>query len=193
MRPRQNGRHVIYDTLKFVFIALLIITPFRFYVAQPFIVSGASMAPTLEPNEYLVIDELTYQFEQPKRGDVIIFRYPLDPSIFFVKRIVGLPGETVDIQGGVVSVRTAMNPTDHQLLEPYAASKKTDAERSSITLADNEYFVMGDNRDQSSDSRIWGPVQKKFIIGRAFIRLYPFDRTGILPGAYGFPETQATH
>lgn len=185
---RQNPRRgsVFVGFLKFAIVAFLIVTPFRFFVAQPFIVSGASMEPTLDPREYLVIDELTYRFEEPARGDVVIFRYPLDPDVFFIKRIIGLPGETVQIRDGAVFVQSA-GGTAIQLNEPYVPAGNNKKESSLITLADDEYFVLGDNRGASSDSRVWGPLTKELIVGRALIRLFPFNEASVLPGKYVFP------
>ena len=100
-------------------IALVFVLPFRWFVAQPFIVSGASMAPTFAPNQYLIIDEMSYSFTPPKRGDVVVFRYPLDPSFFFVKRIIGVPGDTIDIDHGKVFVSMKNATTSHELIEPY--------------------------------------------------------------------------
>jgi signal peptidase I len=179
-------RKLTYDLVKFVFIALLIITPFRFYVAQPFIVSGASMIPTLHQGEYLVIDELSYRFDTPKRGDVVIFRYPLDPAIFFIKRVVGLPGERVEVKSGIVFIQGPGDSLGARLDEPYRTSLKDNHADISIKLDEHEYFMLGDNRDASSDSRTWGPVHDRFIVGRAFMRLFPFSKAEMLPGKWEY-------
>lgn len=174
--------HPFFELVQFAFIALLIVLPVRWFVAQPFIVSGASMENTFHTDEYLIIDQLTYHFEEPKRGDVIVFRYPKDPSKFFIKRVIGIPGDSLDIQGDVVNI-TEKDGTKLTLKEPYIKSM---AENTSVTesLGDREYFVMGDNRDASSDSRVWGVLNKDKIIGRAFLRLIPFSKADIFPGAY---------
>lgn len=146
------------------------------------------MAPTFEQNEYVVIDKISYRFVEPQRGDIIIFRYPLDSSQFFIKRIVGLPGEEVSIQGGVITV-TGGDGVAHILDEPYRSSSMKN--RSSVTkLADDEYFVLGDNRLASADSREWGPLQKKFIVGRALVALFPLRDASLYPGDYTFPSRQ---
>lgn len=147
-RPRASG---FWEIIRFVFLTLIIVIPIRSYVAQPFIVSGLSMAPTFDDGEYLIIDELSYLFRRPERGEVVVFRYPLDQSKFFIKRVSGLPGETVATNNG-----------------PYR-------------LGPDEYFVLGDNREMSLDSRVWGPVSEKLIRGRAFLRLFPFRRLAYLP------------
>jgi signal peptidase I len=169
----------------FVFIVFAIVTPFRYFVAQPFIVSGASMVPTFHPREYLVIDRMSIRSHEPKRGDVVVFKYPLDPSTYFIKRIVGLPGETIVIEGDEVRVARA-GETPHALNEPYR-NKMSDAP-TEITLKNDEYFVMGDNRSESADSRVWGPLQKRYIIGEPVMRLFPFSEIEMDPGAYEFVE-----
>jgi len=177
----QKSKHPLVEVIEFAIIALLIVLPVRWFIAQPFIVSGASMEDTFHSGEYLIIDQITYRFEAPERGDVVVFRYPQDPSKFFIKRIIGLPGDTIDIQGNVVTLTT--QEETWVLNEPYIKSM---AENTTLneTLGEREYFVMGDNRDASSDSRVWGVLQKDKIIGRAFMRLYPFTDAEILPGEY---------
>ena len=159
-------------------IVSAVVIPFRYFVAQPFIVSGASMVPTFNPHEYLIIDRWTYRSETPERGEVIIFKYPLDPSIFFIKRIIGLPGETVRIEGGEVKIVTG--DREIALEEPYRNGEMK--EDSSFTLAGDEYFVLGDSREASSDSRVWGPVKERYLVGRPAVRLFPFSRAELLPG-----------
>ena len=182
--PTQDGSsiHPLLELAQFAFIALLIVIPVRMFIAQPFIVSGASMENTLHTNEFLIIDEISYRFEDPERGDVIVFRYPNDPSKFFIKRVIGLPGETIDIQGNVVKI-IENDSREVTLNEPYI---KTMAENTSLTetLGDREYFVMGDNRDASSDSRVWGVLNREKIVGRALFRLFPFSKIDVFPGKY---------
>jgi signal peptidase I len=170
------------EIIRFSIIALLIVVPIRMFIAQPFIVSGASMADTFHTGEYLIVDQLTYHFNQPSRGDVVIFRYPRDPSKFFIKRIIGLPGDTIIIEDAKVTIINEENPQGMTLDEPYIRSMRP-ANRLEETLGDREYFVMGDNRDESSDSRMWGVLQEERIIGRAFLRLFPFDTVSVMPGA----------
>lgn len=169
-----------------VILAVLIVIPIRIFIAQPFIVEGLSMYPTFKDKDYLIIDELTYRLEEPKRGDVVVFRYPGNPSIFYIKRIIGLPGESVKINKGVVSV-THADGTTTTLSEPYVVAE--DATYTlDATLGTEQYFVMGDNRPKSSDSRVWGPLPKADIIGRAYVRVFPFAQAGILPGSIVLPQ-----
>lgn len=185
-RPRSRVGSIFLDVGKFAFVALLIITPFRFFVAQPFIVSGASMAPTFESKEYLVIDELSYRFEKPQRGDVVIFRYPLEPTTYFIKRVIGLPTETVVIENGRVSIIPQYETEPIPLAEPYLSSATSPRDNNVTKLGDDEYFVLGDNRRASSDSRVWGPLPEKYIVGRALVRVLPLGEVEFFPGEYKF-------
>lgn len=179
--PRESSDNFFTELLKFVLIAAAIVVPLRLFVAQPFIVSGASMEPTFLNGQYLIVDELTYHFGAPKRGDVIIFRYPKDPSQFFIKRIIGLPGETVSVVGGTVEVQKA-DGTKVDLPEEYVVNQGNGPD-ATYPVGEGEYFVMGDNRPESSDSRYWGLLPRSDIVGRAFVRLLPIQTFGIFPGS----------
>jgi signal peptidase I len=168
------------EMVRFALITLAIVLPVRFFVAEPFIVSGASMEPTFETGQYLIIDRLTYRFEEPKRGEVIIFKYPENPSKYFIKRIVGLPNETVQIKNGVVSIVNKGHPEGFTLDQTFILYPKEDS--GTYPLGENQYFVMGDNRGASSDSRAWGSLPENLIVGRAFLRLFPPQTVSILPG-----------
>ncbi|MEK7227432.1 MAG: signal peptidase I [Patescibacteria group bacterium] len=156
---------------KLLFLALIIVIPFRLYVAQPFIVDGASMDPTFRNGQYLIVDEVTYHFKAPERGSVLIFKYPLNPKKYYIKRVIGLPTEIISVKDGEVTIVNALNPEGIRLDEPYVKLEKK--ESLNYTLGQGEYFVMGDNRIASSDSRVWGPVPEQNIIGRPIIRFFP--------------------
>ncbi len=170
----------LWEVAQFAFLAVIIVVPIRVFIAQPYIVSGASMSPTFESGDYIIVDQLSYRFENPERGDVIIFRYPVDPSKFFIKRIIGLPRETIDIQKGIVTIKNEEYPEGARIEEPY--NKPPFNDTITKTLNDGEYFVMGDNRHQSLDSRSWGALPLKLIAGRAFLRLFPVTDISYLPG-----------
>ena len=178
----EDKESFVKEILKFALIAILIVVPFRIFIAQPFIVSGASMSPTFETGQYLIVDQLSYQFEEPSRGDVIIFKFPQDPSKFFIKRIIGLPGEIVEIKEGTVSVRNRDSTEALILDETYVIPENRRNDSITTVLRDNEYYVMGDNRGASADSRLWGPLEEDLIVGRAFIRVLPITKLGLLPG-----------
>ncbi len=174
------------EIVTFIVLAVLIVVPIRVFIAQPFVVEGASMHPTFESGDYLIVDQLSYRFDDPKRGDVIVFRYPNKPSIFYIKRIIGLPGETVDVTRGVVTI-TRTDGTTLTLDETYVVSEDATYNQTT-TLGPEQYFVMGDNRPKSSDSRSWGPLPKEDIMGRAFFRLLPPGDMGVLPGSVTVPQ-----
>lgn len=176
------------EIIRFSLIAILIVVPIRMFIAQPFIVSGASMKETFHNGEYLIVDQVSYRLHSPERGDVVIFRYPRDPSKFFIKRIIALPGDTITIIDSTVTITNEANPEGFVLDEPYIKSMRPGAMMTE-KLGEREYFVMGDNRDESSDSRVWGVLQEERIIGRAFLRLFPPQVMGIFPGAIENPNS----
>ncbi|MEX0877232.1 MAG: signal peptidase I [Candidatus Spechtbacterales bacterium] len=169
----------IWDISKIILISLVIIIPIRYFVVQPFFVRGASMEPTYQQGDYLLVDEISYRFSEPKRGEVIIFRFPGNPSQFYIKRIIGLPGETVIVNDGGVTVVSDDNPDGLTLEEDYIRNINTDGTLE-VELNGNEYFVMGDNRLASYDSRRWGPLAENFIIGKVFVRAWPFEQFGVI-------------
>jgi len=173
-----------WETIKVVVISLAIILPIRYYLVQPFFVKGASMEPNFEDGDYLLVDKLSYRFSFPERGDVIIFRYPNDPSQFFIKRIIGLPSETIEIKDNTVKIYNKDIPEGFVLDEKYLAPDQKTLGNAVVRIDDNEYFVLGDNRPLSSDSRRWGNLPEEDIIGRAFFRLLPLGKAGVFPGAY---------
>ena len=177
---KQGYFEIIKETGRFILITLLVVVPFRFFIAQPFIVSGDSMVPTFHDGEYLIVDELSYSLRDPLRGEVVIFRYPNDRSKYFIKRIIGLSGETVLVENGVLKIVSSAGTSTGR--EPYIRSQEL--MDMSVRLGSNEYFVMGDNRNESSDSRYWGPVPRKELIGRAFARLLPIAQADVLPGNF---------
>lgn len=180
----SNAWKNIREWIQVIIIALLISLPIRFFIAEPFVVNGASMDPTFATNQFLIIDRLSYRFEEPRRGDVIVFEYPNDPSIYYIKRIVGLPGETLDMENGKVIIRNKENPDGLALDEPYVEAVHVSHDTLHVVLSDKEYFVMGDNRAQSSDSRFWGPLDKSLIVGRPILRLMPLSKVSAFPGEY---------
>ena len=181
LSPRSGLLRETWEILKILIISVVIVLPIRYFVVQPFIVRGASMEPTFEDRQYLIIDEISYYFRKPHRGEVVIFRYPRDPSQFFIKRIIGLPGERVEIQGGRVMIFNALHPEGALMEEMYLSPPNRPTHpHLSISLDADEYFVLGDNRDSSSDSRVWGPLPDKLIIGRVVFRVLPLNQFGVV-------------
>lgn len=182
---RAKIKSIVWEFVKFAILAALIVIPVRTFIAQPFIVSGSSMDPTFASGQYLIVDELSYRIlGKPQRGDVIILRYPNDPSKFFIKRVIGMPNDTLEIAQGTVTIKNNAHPDGFPIAEPYVAFPKQDS--MTKTLGAGEYFVMGDNRAASSDSRAWGTVPEKLIVGKAFLRLFPIASADVLPGSYKY-------
>ncbi|MDE2001461.1 MAG: signal peptidase I [Patescibacteria group bacterium] len=165
----------LWEVLEVVLVAVITVFLIRSFLVQPFLVSGASMEPNFSNGNYLLVDEVTYHFRAPERGEVIVFEYPGNPSIYYIKRIVGLPGETVKIHNG--QVRIAQNPSDPGtvLSEDYLPPGVMTSGDITETLGPTEYFMMGDNRNYSFDSRSWGPMDQKYIIGIVRLRLLPLS------------------
>ncbi len=181
---------LVWDFLKIVLIALVIIVPIRYFVFQPFIVSGSSMEPNFQNGEYLIIDELSYHFKDPKRGEVVVMRYPRDDKQYFIKRIIGLPGEKVKIADGKVTIFNEDNPGGVTLNESYLPNQGLTyphdmvliGESKVLILGNDEYFMMGDNRLASSDSRDWGPLERKDMVGKVFVRVLPLNEFKLFTG-----------
>ncbi|MFA5184459.1 MAG: signal peptidase I [Patescibacteria group bacterium] len=179
----------VWEITKVVAISLAIILPVRYFLIQPFYVKGASMEPNFYDHEYLIIDEISYRFEAPRRGQVIVFRYPRDPQEYFIKRIIGLPGEEIQIKDGQIMIFNAEYPDGFALPEEYLPSDLLtyDQSESKIAIGPNEYFVLGDNRNASKDSRNFGPVDKSFITGKVLFRGWPPTKLAFF-GSESWPQ-----
>ena len=165
-----------WEIIKTITLAFIIIFPIRYFIFQPFYVKGASMEPNFETGHYLIVDELTYRFSDPERGEVIVFKYPHDPKQRFIKRIIGLPGEVVEVREGQVFIY--WDDEVITLTEDYLTPGLFTPGDLKITLEEDEYFVLGDNRLASFDSRKWGVLPRKNIIGRTLFRAWPFNLWG---------------
>ena len=178
-KPSVNS--FLWELVRVILVAIVLMFAVRIFVAEPFVVSGSSMVPNFHNREYLVVDKISYRFHEPSRGDVIVFRYPKDTTQYFIKRIVGLPGEKVKIDNGRVKIFNNQNPDGAYIDEPYLTSNDiTFGKEDIVTLGSDEYYAMGDNRLGSSDSRVWGILPKHDIIGHAWFRAFPIS-------AFGFP------
>jgi len=169
----------IWEVAEVVIIALVTVFVIRNFIAQPFLVSGASMEPNFVDGDYLLIDEVTYYFRAPERGDVVVFKYPANPKSFFIKRVIGLPGEKIKIINGKISI-VQPDDTNLELEEPYLPEDlKTTADQEKV-LGLDEYFVLGDNRSNSFDSRSWGPLPRTDIVGIVRLKIFPISEFGIV-------------
>ena len=170
----KSALFFFWEIAKIVVVTLLIVLPIRYFIFQPFFVKGQSMEPNFQNGDYLIVDEISYRLRNPERGEVIVFKYPINPTQRYIKRIVGLPGETIKIQDGKVDVYDSNGIP--QILGEFSYLPESIATLGNVELqlADSEYFVLGDNRVASSDSRRWGNVPRENIIGRVLLRVWPF-------------------
>jgi signal peptidase I len=184
------------EIVKIFFLALIIIIPIRVFIFQPFFVQGASMEPSFDNGQYLIVNEIGYKktdigiddlkiatlspFRKLERGDVIVFRYPKDPRQFYIKRVIGLPEESVEIKDGKVYIHNDQWPQGKMMNEDYLGvdviTQTQDINGFKKIVGKDEYFVMGDNRPNSSDSRIWGTIQNSDVIGKVLLRAWPFNK-----------------
>lgn len=182
---KSSSRTLIGYTVVALGLALFI----RFFIAAPYVVSGASMEPNFENWHYLIIDRLSYVVGEPQRGDVVVFDLPQDPSRSLIKRVIGIPGETVVLEGKNVTIVNEQHPQGFTLDEPYLdPANLSDGNHMRVTLEPDQYFVLGDNRRVSADSRSWGTLPREDIVGRVFIRLYPLSDIGFLPAESRYSE-----
>lgn len=165
----------LWEVVKIVIISLCIVIPIRYFLFQPFFVKGMSMEPNFDDGQYLIVDEISPRFDGYKRGEVIVFKFPQNPSQYYIKRIIGLPGETIEFFGSEIIISGGKNG-NLILDEKEYLSYASNYQNLKITLKDNEYFVLGDNREASADSRRWGTLPEKYIVGRVWLRAWPFDK-----------------
>lgn len=161
---------MIFEIVKVVLISLAIIMPIRLFIVQPFYVDGPSMEPNFYDREYLIIDEVSYRFNEPVRGEVVVFKNPKNPSVYFIKRIIGLPGEKVEIKDGNIFIN------DEQIEESSYIEYKDSKDHPAVEVGPSEYYLMGDNRVNSFDSRSLGPIDDKYLIGKVWLRGWPINR-----------------
>lgn len=190
-KPAESGSDFLRFTAELIKTALIVCVlafTIRVYVLQPFIVEGSSMFPQFHDRDYLLVDKLSYRLHEPRRGDIVVFRYPKDPALNYVKRVIGLPGETVHIENSTVTIINSENPDGFVLDEPYVqAGNKTFVNsvdgKAEFKVPGDAYFVLGDNRMGSSDSREWGEMPKEDMIGRVLVQVLPVDRFSLVPHA----------
>jgi len=164
------------EILEIVLIAVLAVGGVRYFLVQPFLVNGSSMEPNFESGDYILINEISYRFREPQRGEVVVFHYPNNERTYFIKRVIGLPTERITIKNGEVKIFNKDNPKGFVLKENYLPSFDKTSGDIDKTLSPDEYFVMGDNRGFSFDSRQWGTLKRSEIVGIAWLRLWPFNK-----------------
>ena len=178
----------IVDIVETVVVAAAIFVVVYLFLLQPHQVKGGSMEPNFHDGEYILTDKISYRFSNPQRGDVIIFKAPTDPDVDFIKRVIALPGEQVKISEGKVIIYNKDHPNGWTLNEPYQINGPTSGgkevpQNTTVTVGQDELFVMGDNRVESFDSRSWGMLTKKNIIGKAWLRYWPLNVFGFVKHA----------
>jgi signal peptidase I len=166
------GKSLLREIIETILLTVIIYVAVNFATGR-FRIEGSSMEPSMHPNQYVLVDKISYMLGEPQRGDVVVFNYPLATERDFIKRVIGLPGETVSIEGGIVSV------DGQPLEEPYISAPPMYS--NSWTLGADEYFVLGDNRNSSSDSHSWGPLNRQYLIGRAIFVYWPPTLWGLVP------------
>ncbi len=196
---KSQFKEIFKEVVIFVAIALGVVLPFRMYIAEPYLVDGRSMDPTFSTGDYLIVDKFSYIKGDPERNSVIVFKFPYDnspkswiekilnkpsaPKRNFIKRIIGLPGETVIVKDSTVTIINDENPKGFQLDQSYVTHESNG--EFTRKLSEDEYFVMGDNRTESYDSRLWGALNKKYMLGKPLIRLWPLSNIELSPGEIG--------
>lgn len=185
MPEEHNIWSYVVDIIETIVVAAAIFVVVYLFLLQPHQVQGPSMRPNFQNGEYILTDKISYRFSKPQRGDVIIFKAPVDPDVDYIKRIIGLPGERVKISDGKVIIFNEANPNGITLQEPYPINGPTSGgkeapQNTEIQIPENNYFVLGDNRIESYDSRSWGPLPKKNIIGKAWLRYWPLSKFGFV-------------
>ena len=181
---KKSTFRLFLENILYIASAVVLALIVQQFIIRPFIVNGASMDPTLKTGDYLLIDEVSYRLREPERGDVVVFRSPPEPTKFFIKRIIGLPGDTVSIEGSKVTIKNAENPKGFVLSEPFITHASVNS--MTVNVPTDEYFVMGDNRNGSFDSRSWGTLPKANLRGRALLRLLPLKEIDYLPGKINY-------
>ena len=163
------------ELVKVAVLAGITIGFVRYFIFKPFYVEGQSMDPTFLEKEYLIIDEISYRLKEPERGEVVVFKAPVTHNDYYLKRIIGLPGERVKVEDNKVIIYNNDNSQGVVIFEDYTAEEGTPGV-TTVTLEPDEYFVMGDNRNASFDSRRFGPIKRDDIVGRTWLRGWPLNR-----------------
>jgi signal peptidase I len=159
------NREYLLSLIEILLLLVIVVLPIRFFLFEPFLVKGESMEPNFHNFDYLIVDKLTYHLREPQRGEVIVFRPPFEERVYYIKRIIGLPLEKLIIEESKITIFNKEHPQGFVLNEPYLQNHYT-AGKIEVNLGPDEYFVLGDNREVSYDSRKWGPVKRERIVGR---------------------------
>ena len=177
--PRAGAKgqvwRAVWELLHDLSVAVLFCFFLITFVAQAFRVQGTSMLPLLQDSERIIVNKFVYRFHPIERGDVVVFWYPRDPSVSFIKRVIGLPGDSVELRNGALYVNGRL--TIESYLKPQFRDDET---RPPVQVSKGHYYVLGDHRNSSNDSRNWGEVPEKYIYGKAFFRFWPLGKAGLI-------------
>lgn len=172
--PEKKKKSPAREVLESIAIAVVLAVLIRMFIIQPFYIPSGSMEPNLQINDRIIVSKFTYHFWQPRRGDIVVFKYPLDPSRDFVKRLIAFGGETVAIRDGRLYINGRLQP------EPYLPVGLRTADFGPVKVPPGHYWMMGDNRNNSDDSRIWGPLPKENVVGKAVFIYWPLGHIKVL-------------
>lgn len=172
-RPKKSTLREILESLIIAVVLALLI---RAFVFQPFYIPSGSMEPTLQIQDHIIVNKFGYRFWEPQRGDIMVFKYPLNPKKDFVKRLIAKPGERVEIRNSKIYIN------GRQLEEKYLPAGLRYPDFGPVVVPENSYWMMGDNRNNSDDSRVWGPLPRENVIGKAMLVYWPLDRLRMLGG-----------
>lgn len=180
-KNRKNlGGFLDKEFIKVLVVSAAIVVFVKFFIIQPFSVHGQSMEPNFYEKEHLIVDEISYRFREPERGETIVFRNPRNIKEYYIKRIIGLPGETVNLKDGIITIYNQDNPGGFKLEENYLPAGLKTTGNIYTALNAEEFFVLGDNRLKSLDSRYWGNLDKKYFIGKVWARYWPISEVGVI-------------
>lgn len=174
MVENTKKKEGLWELLEALAIAVVLAAIIRFFVVQPFYIPSGSMEPTLKPGDRIIVNKFIYRFTKPQRGDIMVFKFPLDPKRDFIKRVIGLPGDIVEIKDSNLYIN------GKQIKEPYLPPGLRFQDFGPVKVPDDHYFMMGDNRNHSDDSRFWGFLPQDNIVGKAMVIYWPLSRIGII-------------
>lgn len=172
--PQDKKENFLWEIFEALVIAIVLAAVIRFFIFQPFYIPSSSMEPTLVPGDRIIVNKFLYRFTEPARGDVVVFKYPKDPKRDFIKRIVGLPGDTLEIRNSMLYVNGEL------VEEPYLSPGITFPDFGPVQIPADAYYTFGDNRNNSEDSRFWGEVPAENMLGKAVVIYWPLSRLGII-------------
>ena len=176
VEPQVTKKSAFYEFMESIIVAVLLAVVIRIFIIQPFFIPSGSMEPTLQVGDRIIVSKFNYHFWSPQRGDIIVFKYPLDPTRDFVKRLIAFGGETVTLKNSMLYIN------NQQVPEEYLPAGLYFNDFGPIIVPPGHYLALGDNRNNSDDSRVWGPLPQKYVVGKAILVYWPPQRIRLLTG-----------